>query len=129
MASSDAPLDLEKGSAGAKANSDATVDLERGPTGAKAAVTEGRHPMDPRLAMCMKVSLHVGAVLYVFYYIGMITLMVRRYGWDSWMAVLILSTVLVWVIWNAPKIKYDTKSAPGSEDDSNLTTGLIASKK
>ncbi|CAN6202061.1 unnamed protein product [Urochloa humidicola] len=129
MASSDAPLDLEKGSAGVKSSSDATVHLEKGATGAKAALTEGRHPMDPRLAMCIKISLHVGAVLYVFYYIGMTTLMVRRYGWDSWTAVLILSTVLVWVLWNAPKIKYDTKPTPGSEDDSNLSTGLIASKK
>ncbi|CAN6198293.1 unnamed protein product [Urochloa humidicola] len=110
------------------ASSDATVDLEKGVTGAKAALTEGRHAMDPRLAMCMKVSLHVGAVLYVFYYIGMITLMVRRYGWDSWTAVLILSTVLVWVLWTAPKIKYDIKPTPGN-DDNDIGTGLIASAK
>lgn len=136
--SSDAFVDLEKGATGAKASSDASVDLEKGATGVKAAATAteeeeqlavvDRPAMDPRLAMCIKVTLDVWAVLYVFYYIGMTTFMVRHDKWDSWPAVLIQSTVLIWAIWMAPKMKYDTKPTRGS-DGSDLSTGLIAYKK
>lgn len=62
----DAPLDLEKGAIGVKASSDSLVDVEKVLTGTKAATAteEEEDPaavdsrgMDPRLAMCIKVSL------------------------------------------------------------------------
>jgi len=59
--SDDAPLDLgSNGATGEKASSDDPVDLEKGATGSKAAAAEeeelDRRAMYPRLKMCFKVS-------------------------------------------------------------------------
>ncbi|RLN12008.1 hypothetical protein C2845_PM09G08720 [Panicum miliaceum] len=107
--SDDAPLDLGRNVAtGEKASSDAPVDLEKGATGAK----------------------DVGAVLYVFYYIGMMAWMVRHSdNWSAtWPVFPVLTATLVWALWMAPKMKYDTKPARGS-GDSDLKATLLPSKK
>ncbi|RLM55233.1 hypothetical protein C2845_PM10G08200 [Panicum miliaceum] len=48
--------------------------------------------------------------------------------WDIWPAVLVLTATLVWALWMAPKMKYDTKPARGS-GAGDLKTTLLPSKK
>ncbi|PUZ61362.1 hypothetical protein GQ55_4G269600 [Panicum hallii var. hallii] len=104
------PLDLGRnGATGAKAGSDAPVDLEKGAAGAKAAATEGGGGGDGPSR-----GDDVGAVLYVLYAIGMMAWMWSDNWWDIWPAVLVLTATLVWALWMAPKMKYDTKPARGS---------------
>lgn len=69
----------------------------------------------------------VCAVLFVFYCIGFVRWMVMhsKNWWDPWPVVLVVSPNLVWALWMAPKMKYDTKSTRGSDDDSHLNKLLL----
>ncbi|KAJ1299144.1 hypothetical protein BS78_01G509400 [Paspalum vaginatum] len=93
------------------------------------AVATTENKVDPGVAMCVKVSLGAFAVLF---YIASVALAVRFCilnggpWWDSWMAVLMLTAQLVWLLWSIPKMFPPNVHRQGSDDDANLSAELLA---
>lgn len=83
---------------------------------------EGLAAMDPRRAMCIRVALDVFAVVYLLFFIGGTTMIVRasKNWWDSLPFLLFFTPISVWTLWMTAKRKGATKHALGSEPSTKL---------
>ncbi|KAJ1299143.1 hypothetical protein BS78_01G509300 [Paspalum vaginatum] len=87
--------------------------------------------MDPRRAMCIKVTLDVFIVMYLLYFVGVTILLVRnsQNWWDPLPSLLIVATpISVWTLWMAAKWRKDviTKhSLPTIDYCDDLSTKLL----
>ncbi|KAJ1299142.1 hypothetical protein BS78_01G509200 [Paspalum vaginatum] len=109
------------------------VDLEKG--GGTKQEEEGQllpvataAPMDPRRAMCIKVTLDVFTVVYLLFFVGVTALLVRKSEnwWDPLPTLAVFTPVSVWMLWSAAKWKDVTKHALRTDDcDHHLSTKLL----
>ncbi|CAL4978959.1 unnamed protein product [Urochloa decumbens] len=107
-----------------KASSDPPVDLEKGRLMKE---EEDVGVVDHCMATCMKTTVNVVVGAYTLFYIGNIAWCVKnsQNWWDQWQFFVIISAIMIWTYSVTPRVKdglvrkFATKPTPASDCDAS----------